>query len=885
MKDVSDMGSEINDIILDKLLENEGSDNKCAEIKNDMISNISKHLANTRDPFAKRSLNYAYWNLITYVLKKKVAATKGASPMTFSNDELLAVNYGYVSDMVAKSSEKFSLEGIDDVFDSSTRINDIEIKFYSITDWLNEQLKEFMGIYEIEKLRTEYDAKVNKTQEYKKSIEDNVMLKKQVLASIGRQLNNPQLFLRIYNLSEKINQNTNKYSLFKFKGNSGMALSKEERLELINIENEINTSRNERKELIKSFAGLNNDLCKYEDNVIENEIELLGLVSGLAKAKADLESFIVAKNETPASKKEDFINDRVTYIKNMFELVSKRNKIEPTPCLSEKISPRIPDMIIEALCEYLKADPRVFKTKKFKRFGYPSVIFVPGCGNAIYSYDYNSFIVPVFPLTNFKESVISAMVLYRWDCDEDKEFREAYNSLKPYKKLSFVDLQRALIKDFTIYITKELKGYKLFDKEIRDWFTWQVAPKKDEVVEFEVLKHGEAKHEKKSGLGSQKPEDRVGEIMAKASEAEMKRDEAAKLLEDAEKALNEAHEAAIQIASEAARLSEEAANKSVEAARADMSVKADFMVKAAEASGKAMEATVKAAEAAKAENEAKIAFESKKAEFEKLKAEAETVKSLAKNEAARANEAKAAEDAKIAEAKVKLGEILKTAAADSNTAKELAEKLKNEAEKVKGELQQKYAEAIKAELDYKAASEVLSAVNGYLKLNGPELLKIKNYEELKTEAFSKIESQGGEQALQEGGDGDFDTRALFEEQLKALREEIEALKKENSELKNSPGSAQTSSQAGAAAPSAVDYSQVPVEERFNVARSLIYSKIKAIIKSENVGDKLAILPSPKNAEAVNIHLLNINVTSGELDLILNTLLIQSKLQKFSELIK
>ncbi len=879
------MSSEFSDIILDRLVECDGSDAKGNEVKNDMLGNISKHIANTRDPFAKRSLNYSFWNLITYILKKKVAATKGAEPINFSNDELLAVNYGYVSDMIAKTSEKFSIDSIDEVFESSCCINEVDIKFYSITQWLNEQLKEFMGIYEIEKLKNEYESKVTKTHEYKKSIEDNMMQKKQVLASIGRQINNTPLFLRVYNLSESINQSTNKYSLYKFKSNSGMALSKEERLELINIENEVNTARNERKELTKSYISLNNDLCKYEDNIIENEIELLGLVSGLAKAKTDLENFITSKNETPASKKEEFVADRITYIKNMFELVSKRNKIEPTPCLSDKIVSRIPDLVIEALCEYLKADPRVFKTKKFKRFGYPSVIFVPGCGNGIYSYDYNALIIPFFPATNFKESIISAMVLYRWDCDEDKEFREAFNSLKPYKKLSFVDLQRSLIKDFTTYITKELKGYKLFDKEIRDWFAWQVAPKKDEVVDFEISKFGEVKREKKLGGSSGRPEDKVNEIMAKASEIEAKCGQAAKVAEEAEKIHAEARELAKITAAEAARMSEEAANKSVEAARADISVKTELMIKAAEISGKVMEATIKAAEAAKSENEAKLILDEKIAELNKLKAEAETIMITAKNETEKANLAKADEEARIAQVKGRLGDMLKTAAAEENKAKENAEKLKNETEKIKSDMQVKYAEAIKAELEHKAASEVFNAVNGFLKLNGAELLKIKTYEELKNEAIAKYEAEAGGGTSENAADGagnESDQRILFTEQLNVYKDEIEKIKKENENLKkSSPGNAASSQ----AVTSDIDYSKIPVSDRFNIARNVIYNKIKTIIKAENMNDKLVITPSAKSSETINLHLLNLNVSSGELDLILNTLLIQSKLQKFNELIK
>ncbi|EKD69589.1 MAG: hypothetical protein ACD_47C00070G0001, partial [uncultured bacterium] len=61
--------------------------------------------------------------------------------------------------------------------------------------------------------------------------------------------------------------------------------------------------------------------------------------------------------------------------------------------------------------------------------------------------------------------------------------------------------------------------------------------------------------------------------------------------------------------------------------------------------------------------------------------------------------------------------------------------------------------------------------------------------------------------------------------------------------------------------------------------------IKSIIKLDSVNEKLSITPSGKNKEAVNIHLTDINAANGELDLILNTLAIQAKLQKFIEMTK
>jgi len=86
------------------------------------------------------------------------------------------------------------------------------------------------------------------------------------------------------------------------------------------------------------------------------------------------------------------------------------------------------------------------------------------------------------------------------------------------------------------------------------------------------------------------------------------------------------------------------------------------------------------------------------------------------------------------------------------------------------------------------------------------------------------------------------------------------------------------------AESPVPEKSAPVTPEFEKARENIYAKIRSIIKADTIDDKFVITPSDKN-DSINIHILNVNVHSTELDLILNTLLIQSKLHKLTDLLK
>jgi len=474
---------------MDAILGGDNSD-KALALKEQIRQAIENHLGNPKDPIYKRSINLQFWNLVSYIIKRKLQTQKllPGDSVLFTRSEQIAIDYGYISDKLVDGVKEFNTgQFFDDALVSTITI-DPSLKYYSITSWLNEQLKEFMGFYEIEKLKLQHEKAVSDIAVSKSELETTIKAKKGLTKSIAMGFENKAVFSRIEALTEKIDGVANKYAFIKYKIQSGTtALSKEERLELIGIENVIKTASNERKNLLGDITH-HISLSNIEDEIIKKECELLNLISQSGKAKADLEALISSKNSISTAQKEEMFNERISLLKNVLELIAKRSKIEPTPYLSGKLADKIPDKVFQSLAMFIEADPHVFKNKKMKRFGYPSIIFVPGCGNGVYNYDLNALVLPQFPVKDYREQLISAMVLYRWDCDEDREFRDSFSSMKPFKRLSFVDLQRAMILNYTLYILKERQGYKVFDKEIRDWFTYNVAPKKDEVKKVEITK-------------------------------------------------------------------------------------------------------------------------------------------------------------------------------------------------------------------------------------------------------------------------------------------------------------------------------------------------------------------------------------------------------------
>jgi tetratricopeptide (TPR) repeat protein len=104
---------------------------------------------------------------------------------------------------------------------------------------------------------------------------------------------------------------------------------------------------------------------------------------------------------------------------------------------------------------------------------------MPGYGNGIYDWKYNSLVIPTIPHNDPRISVFTAVVEYKLDCDEEKALLNSFNQLEEYASVrSLFSLKEKFVKDYLTFMNSETKGYKVLSRGIRQWFEREVAPSK-----------------------------------------------------------------------------------------------------------------------------------------------------------------------------------------------------------------------------------------------------------------------------------------------------------------------------------------------------------------------------------------------------------------------
>ena len=129
-------------------------------------------------------------------------------------------------------------------------------------------------------------------------------------------------------------------------------------------------------------------------------------------------------------------------------------------------------------------DPKIFHNPRVPIFGLPSVLLVPGNGNALYDWKGNRIIVPlVAPSGNFMASVAFGMIEYRLDVDESKQLLDSYMKLPRHTGVKSVfHLKNELTKDYITWMTSEYRGYKNLASDVRKWFEHEIAPSKNDIA-------------------------------------------------------------------------------------------------------------------------------------------------------------------------------------------------------------------------------------------------------------------------------------------------------------------------------------------------------------------------------------------------------------------
>lgn len=134
----------------------------------------------------------------------------------------------------------------------------------------------------------------------------------------------------------------------------------------------------------------------------------------------------------------------------------------------------------EIFREFNSMDMDMFNVPRVRMYGIPRIIFVPGQGLGTYDWSDHTLIVPAFPVGGEDKSVSYALGTFRWDSDEDRKVKTPYEGIKENKKKSLLALASSFYKDYSVWLTKEKRGYRLLPREIHKVFVQIFTQKPEE---------------------------------------------------------------------------------------------------------------------------------------------------------------------------------------------------------------------------------------------------------------------------------------------------------------------------------------------------------------------------------------------------------------------
>ena len=419
-------------------------------------------------------LNNLYWDLIIGTIQKKMPKVKETT-VEFDETERKLINFGLLDEkFLPNNSEVLPQIAEDAGFQPS---EEQDLRYMYIEDIVQDVYKEAFGFNALGKLLEQRKVLENDV----KSIQERMgVLTKGRLDLINSFPNGNAAAA----FAQKLDALVKAMSVMDRMMKAGRQLSSQQRGQIVTFKNNKNALTTQLSNFFTAIKGrVNEDQVKqfrdfgdeYEKKCMEDLIAQEKLAAHEEKIK---EHQAMMKGITLKTKETTYKNE-IVRLKKYVVLTAKKCKVEPIAVLvgTREIATRTRVSEIIDLFLADNVDSHIFdpKQQRIRKLGKPSILLLPGSGVAVYDWEKHMLLVPLNPPKTLEESLANAFVEFHWDMDEDKSMRESYGEIKIYKKLSITKLKIQLAKDYITWATKESKGWKMLDKEVRGWFMTKIA--------------------------------------------------------------------------------------------------------------------------------------------------------------------------------------------------------------------------------------------------------------------------------------------------------------------------------------------------------------------------------------------------------------------------
>jgi tetratricopeptide (TPR) repeat protein len=226
----------------------------------------------------------------------------------------------------------------------------------------------------------------------------------------------------------------------------------------------------------KELHGLGSRITELFTRIIDLE-------ETIARIDLQIQEIETRQESMSPLEMENRISRSLEYVRELVKLSAKRLRFEPCSLLRPKDVTFTYADVCTCLDRILEFDPKFLNNDRVSFLGKPSVLMVPGNGNALYDWKNNRFIIPLIaPGGNFAASIATAIIEYRFDVDDEKAMLTSYTKIPENKGIrSLFQLKGKLTKDYICWITSEYKGFRVLSKDTKKWFEHEIAPSRNDI--------------------------------------------------------------------------------------------------------------------------------------------------------------------------------------------------------------------------------------------------------------------------------------------------------------------------------------------------------------------------------------------------------------------
>jgi hypothetical protein len=174
------------------------------------------------------------------------------------------------------------------------------------------------------------------------------------------------------------------------------------------------------------------------------------------------------------------LKNMLTKKKEYMSVPAKVARCEQSLLCPQDSEPMLYETASRLIEEMSASDMDMFTVPRIRMYGIPHVIFIPGQGLGTYDWADHTILLPVFPTTSAEKSISYGLGTFRWDSDEDRILKNAYENIKDNKGKSILEMASSFYKDYFLWLTKEKKGYRILPRNTHKTFLQMFAPGKQE---------------------------------------------------------------------------------------------------------------------------------------------------------------------------------------------------------------------------------------------------------------------------------------------------------------------------------------------------------------------------------------------------------------------